>query len=113
MKIKLDENISRAGIDLVRAAGHDVATVSSQSMGGISDVTLFDVCRSEGRVLVTLDHDFGNVLRFPPDITAGIAGNTALLARLTEFLAHVEREPVTGQLWIVEVGRLRIHLSDA
>jgi predicted nuclease of predicted toxin-antitoxin system len=66
MKIKRDENIGRRGIDLLRAAGHDVMTVRDQDMQGAADEILFGVCANEGRVLITLDHDpvrFSDFLR--------------------------------------------------
>jgi predicted nuclease of predicted toxin-antitoxin system len=49
-----------------------VVTVSEQDIGGAIDDELIEACRTEGRVLVTLDPDFSNVLRFPPDRYAGI-----------------------------------------
>jgi hypothetical protein len=39
----------------------------------VSDDNLIGVCRDEARVLVTLDLDFSNVLRFPPALYMGIA----------------------------------------
>jgi Domain of unknown function (DUF5615) len=41
---------------------------------GADDDTLFARCRQEGRCLVTLDLDFSNVLRVPPEQTAGLVG---------------------------------------
>ncbi len=73
MKLKLDENIGRRGLDILKAAGHDVMTVRDQRLQGAKDELLFKVCADEGRALVTLDHDFGQVLRFPPEKSAGIA----------------------------------------
>ncbi len=119
MKIKLDENIGRRGIELLKGAGHDVMTVWDQNLHGVNDETLFEICSAEKRVLITLDHDFGQVLRFPPERSAGIAilevGRRAtiqgIVGRLREFLVLAERHSVAGELWIVEPGRVRIHLS--
>ena len=100
MKIKLDENIGRRGTELLRSAGHDVMTVREQNLQGARDETLFDVCAGEDRVLITLDHDFGQVLRFPPERSAGLVilepgarvRPGSLLDRLRDFLAlaHVQ-----------------------
>lgn len=43
MKIKLDENIGRRGRELLLAAGHDVATVRQQGLGGVADERLFAI----------------------------------------------------------------------
>ena len=73
MKCKLDENLGDLGRELLAAAGHDVSTVGMQGMSGSGDAALYEACRVEGRILITLDRDFGEVLRFPPEDTAGIA----------------------------------------
>jgi len=66
MRLKLDENLGQAIAEIFREAGHDVATVQQQGLGGIQDEALYNRCRQEGMCLVTLDLDFSNVLRFPP-----------------------------------------------
>jgi len=118
VKFKLDENLSRRAADLIRAAGHDAVTVVSQGLRAAADETLFEVCRHEGRALVTLDRDFGQVLRYPPAASAGIvileigprATHAALLDRVRELLTVLRTQSPEGALWIVEPGRLRIHL---
>jgi predicted nuclease of predicted toxin-antitoxin system len=62
VKFKLDENLSRRATDMIRAAGYDVATVTGQGLRGAADEILFEVCKREGRTLITLDRDFGQVL---------------------------------------------------
>jgi predicted nuclease of predicted toxin-antitoxin system len=63
VRFKLDENIGERGAALLRSAGHDIHTVRDQRLVGTTDEELFAVCVSERRALVTLDHDFGHVLR--------------------------------------------------
>lgn len=70
MRVKLDENLSRSAADLCRTAGYDVMTVRDQGLQGAPDEKVFEVSAREGRVLVTLDRDLGQVLRFPPDKSA-------------------------------------------
>jgi predicted nuclease of predicted toxin-antitoxin system len=118
VKFKLDENLSRRAADLIRAAGHDAVTVVSQGLRGAADETVFEVCTAESRALVTLDRDFGQVLRYPPAASAGIvvleigprASHAALLDRVRELLIVLRTQSPDGSLWIVEPGRVRIHL---
>lgn len=119
MRIKLDENIGKRGLELLRDAGHDVSTVYEQGLSGVADEQIFHVCADEGRVLITLDRDFGEVLRFPPSRSAGVvllelgtrATQARMLSRLEQFLSVARTNDVTGKLWIVEPGRVRIHLE--
>ena len=118
MKLKVDENIGRSGIEFLRQRGHDTLGVHEQGLGGKADPLIFDVCVAEARTLVTLDRDFGQVPRFPPERSTGIvvldlggpASLPLLLDRLRTFLALAESRPVVGELWIVEPGRVRVHL---
>ena len=120
MKFKLDENLSRRAADLIRAAGHDGVTVAGQGLRGAADETLFEICGRESRALITLDRDFGQVLRYPPAASAGIvileigprATHAALLDRVQELLTVLATRSPEGSLWIVEPGRLRIHLTS-
>lgn len=117
MKFKLEENLGSLGKALLETEGHDVMTVADQKMSGAQDERVYEVCRDENRVIVTLDHDFGQTLRFPPEATAGIVvleckgrlTPTMIRARLTEFATLLRSRPIDRELWIVEPGRVRIH----
>jgi hypothetical protein len=85
--------------------------VHDQRLTGSPDGELADVCRAEGRVLVTLDTDFANIQRYPPAQHHGLI--VLRLARqdkpfMSVIVGLLEREAIAGQLWIVEEGRVRI-----
>jgi hypothetical protein len=116
MKLKLDENLDVRLVSILRRAGHEVATVRDQGLTGIDDQALFARCSSEARILVTLDLDFASVLRYPPEASGGIIvfrGPDDLIPTLrvlTETLVGaLAKASPTGQLWIVEPGRVRVH----
>ena len=60
MKIKLDENIGRRGLELLRAAGHDVSTVWNHGLHGVNDERLFEICSAEERIVFYLSADDTN-----------------------------------------------------
>jgi predicted nuclease of predicted toxin-antitoxin system len=61
MKFKVDENLPVETAAALRAAGHDAMTVLEQGLGGRLDASIAEICKCEGRALVTLDLDFSNV----------------------------------------------------
>jgi predicted nuclease of predicted toxin-antitoxin system len=121
VKFKLDENFGTRTQQLFRAAGHDVSSVEGQKLCGCTDQRLFEVCEHDGRCLVTLDMDFGDVTRFPPGRSPGIVvlrlptnPTLAVLESLVgALLRSLGSEPLAGRLWVVEPGRIRIHQTDA
>jgi predicted nuclease of predicted toxin-antitoxin system len=116
MKIKLDENFDLRLAPVVAAQGHDVDTVRSEGLSGSDDDTIYQTCRANGRILFTLDLDFANPFRFPPEVTAGIVVIRVprpvlpiIRATLLSVLPQLSAQPLQGNLWIVEPGRIRVH----
>lgn len=117
MKFKLDENFGSRTQELFRSSGHDVRTVRDEALQGCEDHNLYEVCCAEQRCLVTLDLDFTDITRFSPSETSGIVvirvprnPSLSLLGQLVQqFLSAHSRMSVEKKLWIVEVGRIRIH----
>ena len=111
MNIKLDENLGSLRIATwLRIAGHDVATVREQGLTSTPDNQLIDICRSEGRCLVTSDRGFGNRMRYNPSDYAGI-----IVIRLSShstfedwheaieiLILGLNRAEVVGKLWIIQ-----------
>jgi len=116
MRLKLDENIDARLAGLLQASGHDALTVREQNLHGTDDIDLYRICRLENRTLVTLDLDFSNILRYPPENTPGIIvlrGPDDLFPTvrvIVETLVNaLINENPSQPLWIVEVDRVRIH----
>lgn len=120
MKFKLDENLGNRSLHLFVQRGHDTHTVREENLAGCTDEDLFEICRREGRCLVTLDLDFSNVLRFPPGLSSGIVvlrgpknpSLTDLEDMVNRLFDGLVKHRLERQLWIVEQHRIRVHLDD-
>ena len=118
MRFKLDENLPSDVSHPIAEAGFDVATVSGENLTGCEDMALYNNCRVELRVLVTIDMDFAIPLRFPPEDTPGIIVlrpprplMTLLRSALTNVVRRIEAgaENIAGKLWIVEPTSIRVY----
>lgn len=117
MKFKLDENFGSRIQEIFQEAGYEAFTVRDQKLQGCLDKQLFDVCSFEKICLVTLDKDFSDVIRFNPNETNGIvvirpprnSSHNLLKQLIYQFLQALKKMRLKNNLWIVEVGRIRIH----
>ncbi|MCX5977544.1 MAG: DUF5615 family PIN-like protein [Coprothermobacterota bacterium] len=61
MKFLIDESSGRAIVDFLRQAGHDVVSVAEESLG-LPDLAVISFAENSGRILVTNDKDFGDLI---------------------------------------------------
>lgn len=125
MLFKIDENLHEDAALILRQNGHDAVSVFEQQLRGASDVALGQICHREGRVILTQDLDFANILAFPPDQYAGIivlrlhdpsrmSVLTALRRLLPLFsISRLRRESLKG-LPVQHAGMAaRLHVGQA
>ena len=113
--VKLDENVPDSVGTILGAGGHDVALARDEQLTGFPDDRVLTVAAGEGRVLVSLDRGFANVIQHPPATTAGVVVirlREQTLPRMrqaaTTLSSLLTTEPVRGRLWILDESRLRI-----
>ena len=79
MRIKLDENLPTALVQILAAAGHDVDTVPNEDLAGRPDPDVWRAAQDAARFLVTQDLDFSDIRHYQPGTHHGL-----LLVRLAE-----------------------------
>lgn len=120
IKFKLDEHFGTRLQKVFLDSGYNTETIRGENLQGISDKNLFEMCKKEGRCLVTLDLDFSDIIRFPPYNSPGIVilrsrKRVTLrdLKKLVFQLLHLlKTNTIKNQLWVVEKNRIRIHKSE-
>lgn len=115
MRLLLDENLSPRHAARLNAMGHAALAVTEANLSGASDTAIRAFAVREGRILVTLDADFGNIIRFSPVDTPGVvwlrpsppteAAIASLLERMVNALAEFN---MSGKLAVVEQDKIRI-----
>lgn len=115
MRFKIDENLPPDAAELLRRNGHDTDTVLDEALGGSPDSSIAKTCRTEQRILVTLDLDFADILQYPPRDHSGIIvlrparqDRDTVLAMIPRILELLQTETVSQRLWIVDDSRTRI-----
>ena len=115
MKFKVDENLPVEVVEMLRSAEHDAVSVLDQNLGGAADPGVAEVCRAEGRIVVTLDVGFADMRQYPPQDYAGLIvlrmkrqDKPSILRAFGRAMRVFSLEPVDGALWIVEEERVRI-----
>ncbi len=119
LRCKIDENLPTEAATLLLSAGHECHTVFDEDLSGAPDTVVSERCRSEGRVLFTLDLDFSDIRTYPPHEFPGIVvlrpyepDRDRILALLARVLPMLLTERLEGALFIVEEDRVRIRRSD-
>ncbi|MEM9481440.1 MAG: DUF5615 family PIN-like protein [Verrucomicrobiota bacterium] len=114
MKLKIDENLSESVKQVLREQGHDCHSVHDEQIGGGADDRLIEICEIEKRHLLTLDLDFADIIRYPPDKYHGIIvlrlsrqDARYVCDRIEEVLPDLEALELKGHLVIVDDSRVR------
>lgn len=116
----MDEDLPRSLAPRLRATGLEAHDVRDLGLRGKSDQEIFAYAVTHGLALLTADVGFGNVLRFPLGTHAGIAvarfpnelPTGALNQAILEAVRELSDEEISGNLLVVEPGRLRLRRKD-
>ena len=115
MKLFLDENLSPQHASELRAEGHEAASVLEVGLSGATDEQVLRFAVENGRVLVTLDADFANAIRLPPEQTLGVvrlkvhpATEERIRQAIRRALLFLRNIDIRGRLAVVDEDKIRI-----
>ena len=113
MRFVADENVSRYVIERLRAAGFDVVAISLTSPGA-SDSDVLATARRDGRILITEDRDFGElVVRQRLELQGVVLLELDRLSNVAEAdrvvsVVSTNLDNLWENLLVIEPGRARI-----
>jgi predicted nuclease of predicted toxin-antitoxin system len=115
VRLLLDENLSPQHASALRDSGYDACAVFEVGLSGAPDEEVRRFAIENGRVLLTLDADFANVLRFPPEQTPGVVRlkvhpptEEKIWKAIQKALLVLQNVDFTGRLIVVDENKVRI-----
>ena len=107
--------VSSSTLASLREIGHDAVHLRDQALSKLQDPDILDKARSEGRILLTFDLDFGDLLaasrdKLPSVIIFRLRNQTPSFVRprLFEVLSKCEADLNSGAIVVVEEARYRV-----
>ena len=115
MRLLLDENLSPQQAVILREQGHDAVAVVDVGLSGQPNEKNRAYAIEENRVLLTLDVDFANMLRFPTAATPGVIRlkihpptEASVREQIQKALALLKDTPLSGCLAVSHGDVVRI-----
>lgn len=115
MRFLLDMNISPEVAEWLRASGHGAVHVREARLASALDVDLFALAAQEGRVVVTFDLDFGEIIAASGEHRVSVvlfrtrsARKASLVERLRQVLPATVETLAAGAVVVIEDARHRI-----
>jgi predicted nuclease of predicted toxin-antitoxin system len=115
MRFLLDENVDLPLADHLNTQGHDATAVARDYERSIEDHEVLEIARTEGRILITNDKDFGELIyRQQLEHTGVILFRLrdedipTKIARLEAVLTHHAEALADGAFIVVTDTRIRV-----
>jgi predicted nuclease of predicted toxin-antitoxin system len=115
MRFLVDMNLPPAVAAWLRAEGHDAVHVLDAGLADLPDREIFARAAAEGRIVVTLDLDFGEILGMAQGAGSGVillrlrmARQPYLRERLRVAIAQAAAALEAGAIVLVEDTRIRV-----
>ena len=115
MRVKVDEDLPRAAVQMLRDRGYEAVSVLDQRMGGWRDPALWQAIQAEQRFLVTADKGFADIRFHVPGTHAGVLllrsdqdGIRPVIELLELVLASYSLEALARTVTVVTPRGIRI-----
>jgi predicted nuclease of predicted toxin-antitoxin system len=119
-KLLVDEDLPRSTAAMLKSLGIDALDLRDIGLKGAPDAEVFKYAQNEGRIIITRDVEFGNILKYPIQNHCGIIivriPNTYIRDKILEiirnFFLEVDKNKLMNSLVILEAEKYRIRPSS-
>ena len=116
IKLLVDEDLPRSTAAMLKSLGIDALDLRDIGLKGSTDAEVFEYAQNEGRIIITRDVEFGNILKYPIQNHCGVIiiriPNTYIrddiLKIIRDFFHKVDKDKLMNSLVILEAEKYRI-----
>ena len=115
MRLKVDEDLPRVAVEMLRDRGYEALSVVEQGMAGLKDPDLWQAVQAEQRFLVTADKGFADIRFHAPGTHAGVLllrpdqdGVRPVIGLLRRVLASYDLAALGGAVTVATSRGIRI-----
>jgi predicted nuclease of predicted toxin-antitoxin system len=118
MRFFADHCVPHSIGETLTSEGHEVIRLSTQLPSDADDSTVIEKAQEMNAVLLSLNGDFADLIRYPPDHYGGIVAlqvrnrPEAIPSIVDKLLKYMEQHPrqkhYSGKLFLVEAHRIRV-----
>ena len=119
MKFLTDENISKLILNRLREFGFDVKDIKEDKNYGMDDLSIMDIAKSECRIILTHDKDFGQILKSPYPKYKGIIilrcrnqNPINVMSVLEKLLFSKFRDLITESIIVASETRITVYRTN-
>jgi predicted nuclease of predicted toxin-antitoxin system len=115
MRFLADMGVAMRSVEWLREQSHDATHLREENLQRMSDADVFRKAATEGRILLTFDLDFGEIVALSSEKKASVVlfrlHNTRtphVIERLKSALQETSQSLESGAIVVVEERRLRV-----
>lgn len=118
MRFFVDHCVPHSIGETLTSEGHEVIRLSTRLPSDADDATVIEEAQEMGAILLSLNGDFADLIRYPPEQYGGIVALQvrnrpeaipAIVDKLLEYLEqYPSRKHYSGKLFLVEAHRIRV-----
>jgi predicted nuclease of predicted toxin-antitoxin system len=119
MQIKVDEDLPKPMVTLLREKGYQADSVVEQGMAGWKDPEIWHQIQAEKRFLITSDKGFADIRSYPPGSHSGVMllrpdrdGIRPVIELVEKVLQSYDLDMFAGMTMVVTPRGIRVRKND-